>query len=306
MEDPTRGWVGTANNAPVDPAEQTVPLYGWWASGHRALRLRQVFDDDRTFSADDLRAMHSDVLNLRAAEVLPSLSALLSGGTAGARVLDLLDGWDMKMSTDSVAATVFEAFFERWHRRVLAAGFPEAVRGFLGSLGAGAGLAQRLLTEGDSTGWFGTDSDYVRAVEETAAEALADLEARFGADPEGWRWGTLHAVSFRHPLDGYPGTEGLFATAPRECSGNGYVLNANGFSHDAPFAVTSGPEYRLVVDLGDLDGATTVLTTGESGLPGSPHYDDMVDPWVRGIHLPLPFSPAAVEAATAGETRLEP
>ena len=211
------------------------------------------------------------------------------------------------MSTDSVSATVFEAFFERWQRHVLAARFPDEARAFLGTLGAGSGLALRLLSEGEPAGWFGDGRRSRRRVAETAAaEALADLEARFGADPAGWRWGAVHQVSFRHPLDGRPGTEGLFATAPRETPGTGYVLNANGFSHDAPFAVTSGPEYRLVVDLGDLDATTTVLTTGLSGLPGSPHYADMVDPWVRGAYLPLPHSPAAVEAAKVAETRLEP
>lgn len=306
LEDPARGWVGTANNAPVDPAEQTVPLYGWWASGHRALRLRQLLDDGHAVTADEMRAMHADVTNLRAAEVLPVLPTLLAGGTAGARLLALLDGWDQRMSTDSIAATVFEAFFEQWQRRVLAAGFPESARGFLGSLGAGAGLAQRLLTDGEPAGWFGAGVERATVAEEAAAASLADLKARFGADPAGWRWGALHSVSFRHPLDGRPGTEGLFATAPREVGGNGYVLNANGYSHDRPFGVLSGPEYRLVVDLGDLDGATTILTTGESGLPGSPHYDDMVDPWVRVAYLSLPFSPGAVEAARTGETRLEP
>jgi penicillin amidase len=203
-----------------------------------------------------MRAMHGDVTNLRAAEVLPGLPALLKGSAAGDRVLDLLDGWDMRMSLDSVAATVFEAFFEGWHRRVLAAGFPddergESVRGFLGSLGAGAGLAQRLLTDGEPAGWLGAGADRATVAQEVAADVLADLEARFGADPAGWRWGKLHSVSFRHPLDGLPGTDGLFATAPREVTGNGYVLNANGYSHDR-------------------------------------------------------FSPGAVEAAKAGETRLEP
>jgi hypothetical protein len=32
----------------------------------------------------------------------------------------------------------------------------------------------------------------------------------------------------------------------------------------------------------------------------------MVDPWVRVEYLTLPHSPAAVEAAKVGETRLEP
>jgi len=207
------------------------------------------------------------------------------------------------MTTDSVAATVFEAFFERWHRQVLAARFPEDARAFLGT---GSGLALRLLSEGAPADWFGAATDRSTVAEAAAAEALADLEDRFGADPAGWRGGLVHAVSFRHPLDGRPGTDGIFATAPRETPGTGYVLNANGFSHHAPFAVTSGPEYRLVVDLGDLDATTTILTTGLSGLPGSPHYADMVDPWVRVAYLPLPHSPAAVEAVKTGDTHLSP
>ncbi|MFN8634139.1 MAG: penicillin acylase family protein [Chloroflexota bacterium] len=307
LVDPDRGWVGTANNRPVDVAEQTVPLYGWWAPGHRALRLRQIFDEgQQTFTADELRTMHADTTNLRAAEVVPALARLLGGTTAGARLLDLLAGWDLRMTTDSISPTVFEAFFERWHRRVLAARFEAETLRFLGSLGAGSGLAQRLLSAGQPAGWFGEGVSLAAIAEEAAAEALADLEARFGADPAGWRWGSVHQVSFRHPLDGRPGTDGLFATAPRETPGTGYVLNANGFSHDAPFDVVSGPEYRVVVDLGDLDATTTVLTTGVSGLPGSPHYDDMVDPWVRGAYLTLPHSPAAVEAAKTGETHLTP
>ena len=56
----------------------------------------------------------------------------------------------------------------------------------------------------------------------------------------------------------------------------------------------------------DSISSATVLTTGESGLPGSSHYDDMVDPWVTGRYLPLPFSRSAVETARTGETRLDP
>lgn len=306
MEDPERGWVGTANNRPVAVDEQAVPLYGWWAPGHRAVRLRQLLDDGRTLTADDMRAMHSDTTNLRAAEVLPKLGELLASGPAGARLIQLLDGWNLQMSVDSVAATVFEAFFEVWQRRVMTARFPEHVHAFLGSLGAGSGLAMRLLSEGSPSDWFGEGVSIGAIAEEVAAQTLADLASRYGADTASWRWGLVHQVSFKHPLDGRPGTDGLFATAPRGTAGTGYVLNANSFSHDEPFAVVSGPEYRLVVDMADLDATTTVLTTGQSGLPGSPHYADMVDPWVRGAYLPLPFSPEAVDAAKTGETRLEP
>jgi len=84
------------------------------------------------------------------------------------------------------------------------------------------------------------------------------------------------------------------------------VLNANSFAHDAPFGVLAGPEYRLVVDLGDLDATQAVLTTGQSGQPGSPHYTDHLGPWVAGEYHPLPFTPAAIEAQHTGETRIGP
>jgi acyl-homoserine lactone acylase PvdQ len=70
--------------------------------------------------------------------------------------------------------------------------------------------------------------------------------------------------------------------------------------------VLAGPEYRLVVDLGDPDAMRTVLTTGQSGQPGSPHYTDHLDPWLAGEYHALPFSPAAIEVAKVGEARLEP
>ena len=315
LEDSAHGWIGTANNRPVDAAtEQPAPLYGWWAPGHRAVRLRQLRDGSGTLTPKDMRAMHVDTYSVRAEQAVPRLRTILSehGGPAGARLLELLellDGWDYHMGPDSRGALAFEAFFERWHERALAARFPETIRPFLVSLGAGSGLALRLLTEGRPADWFATvaqDASLTAQLEQTAADALRALELRLGPDPAAWRWGALHTVAFRHPLHGRPGTEGLFSTGPAAVGGTSYVLNANSFAHDAPFGVLAGPEYRLVVDLADLDATRSVLTTGQSGQPGSPRYTDHLGPWLAGEYHPLPFTPAAIEAEAVGEARLEP
>lgn len=177
------------------------------------------------------------------------------------------------------------------------------------SLGTGSGLALRLLTDGRPTDWFGADAFGLSLddlIEATAADALRSLELRLGPDPGAWSWGILHTVAFRHPLHGRTGTEGLFGTIPAPVGGTSYVLNANSFAHDAPFGVLAGPEYRLVVDLADLDATRTVLTTGQSGQPGSAHYTDHLGPWLAGEYHRLPFSTNAIEAAQAGLTRLEP
>ena len=45
--------------------------------------------------------------------------------------------------------------------------------------------------------------------------ALDDLETRFGADPEGWRWGEVHEMEFPHPLgSGEPAARTPAESAP--------------------------------------------------------------------------------------------
>ena len=58
------------------------------------------------------------------------------------------------------------------------------------------------------------------------------------------------------------------------------------------FGVTNGPSYRLTIDMGDIDGARIVITTGQSGNPFDPHYGDLIPLWAAGETVPLPFSPA--------------
>jgi penicillin amidase len=72
------------------------------------------------------------------------------------------------------------------------------------------------------------------------------------------------------------------------------------------FEVTNGPSYREVFDMGDLDGGRIVQTTGNSGNPFDSHYGDLIDDWLNGRLLPLPFSGEAVTAATVSRLTLAP
>jgi penicillin amidase len=55
-----------------------------------------------------------------------------------------------------------------------------------------------------------------------------------------------------------------------------------------------------------LDEATIVTTTGQAGNPFDRHYGDLVDDWLAGRSVPLPFTAAAVEAAAVSELTLTP
>jgi penicillin amidase len=77
-----------------------------------------------------------------------------------------------------------------------------------------------------------------------------------------------------------------------------------------PADPTSNPLWiaslRMVVEVGDWEGARFVLPGGQSGNPLSPHYDDMLPLWLRGDGVPIAWSPEAVERATRSTLRLAP
>ena len=75
---------------------------------------------------------------------------------------------------------------------------------------------------------------------------------------------------------------------------------------DGLFTVTNLPSYRLLIDMSDLDRARIVITTGQSGHPFDRHYTDQIEPWRTGSTLPLPFTPAAINAATVTTLALQP
>jgi penicillin amidase len=72
------------------------------------------------------------------------------------------------------------------------------------------------------------------------------------------------------------------------------------------FEITNLPSYRLTIDMSDLDGARIVQTTGQSGNPFDSHYGDLIDEWLSGGSVALPFTTKAVDAAETQRVTLSP
>jgi penicillin amidase len=67
-----------------------------------------------------------------------------------------------------------------------------------------------------------------------------------------------------------------------------------------------GASYREVFDLSDWDKSVAVNVPGQSGQPGSKHYDDLLPLWISGRYFPLAYSKPAVDAVTTDVLRLTP
>ena len=72
------------------------------------------------------------------------------------------------------------------------------------------------------------------------------------------------------------------------------------------FEVTNLPSYRGIFDMGALDEAQIVQSTGNSGNPFDAHYGDLIDDWLAGRLVPLPFSGEAVGRTVVSTLLLVP
>lgn len=329
LYDPPSGLIVAANNLPSDGG----PFLGRdFDPGYRAERLAGLLGDAPVSTALSHRLQADDVLT-RAAPVIAATSGATPQTDDGRRVLEVIRGWlgDLRCSTDSAGCAAYEAFEYRLLRGLvddeLAGSIeaPEIASRWVGSEVSHEALVRLVAAPADAW-WDDTrTADRVETRDDIMARALdeagADLRATLG-DPAGWTWGRIHSVTFREETLGASGIgplEALFNRGPYPAPGSCTTINKicgriasvyppDGETADlrAVFAATSSPSYRLVIDMGDLDGASFIQTTGQSGLPFDRHYGDLIDDWLGNTGLVIPWSDAAVDGAARHELVLQP
>lgn len=304
LDDPARGWVASANNTTAPP-DFPYPLAGTWTPDDRAARIEDLLEDRARHTLDSVRRIQTDTRSGRGLRAAANLVDVLGNVTdePARSALATLRAWDGHLTTESVAAAIANVVFWRFHLRVLGERFDVAVVPLVAS--AGAGLTGDLLRH-DPHGWFASEEARVAAVRAAFAEALDWLAGSFGADVDGWTWGRLHRLGVRHPAARTPLQHRFLDVPDRpQAGGIGTIANA-GFGWSDDFKTRIGANYRLLVDLAPGGETLTVSYPGQSGQPGSPHYADQVEPYLRGDYGRVPFSRAEVEDAAESRTRLAP
>ena len=295
MFDPPSGYVASANQRIV-PDNWPQPIYGAYSQGHRGVRLAQALGGTAKQDVPANIRLQNDVTNCRAERLVPHILRHLQAatGAATATLRRALSDWDGRYTLTSIAPTLFEAFMALWQREVVGLHLPERL---LDLTHQQTGLAASLL-EDDSIRYFpdGT-APHVAAV---AERAIASLRARLGNDEAGWQWGRIHQAHWHHPLG-----DAAFDIGPHEVDGGSHTLRNTG-GELPPHAASSGAEYRIVVDFAAPDSFLAVQNIGNSGVPGSPHYRDQFEPWLRGEYHTVHLRREQVEADCEGRMVIEP
>jgi penicillin amidase len=169
--------------------------------------------------------------------------------------------------------------------------------------GGANGLAAALL-ECDSVGWF-KQGQREAAIASAFAAALDVLGTRLGPDLGQWQWGKIHTLPLRHYLSGRGDLAQLLDHGGIPVKGNAHTVCNTGLG--SQFEARSGPGYRLIADLKSAPpGLWAIDGQSESGHPGSPHYRDQLNDWVRGRYHYLPLDKAGAEKAAVAVRELDP
>jgi penicillin amidase len=326
---PPQHYFASANNR-ITGAGYPHYLGAETMNGHRARRIVELLTQKDKLSADDFARMHVDqhctpaiafsALLLELAPRIVIQPALQPKRRLAERALERLRGWNHVLGASSVEATIYELVLHFAQKRLLephlGAALTESVMGVgfhpilnpvvLGWLDRTPLTVQEIFA-GDEHEWFlGLPREALLA--DALADALEYLTKEYGPELEGWTWGRIHPATFNHPLGSKKPLDQIFNRGPFPYGGDTNTVWQAAFVPKLPIGSDGGftASWRQIIDLGDFDKSRVMHTTGQSGHPGSPHYDDFIAPWLAGEYHPMCWSRAAVEQHLEARQLLEP
>jgi penicillin amidase len=314
LYNPPKHYIASANNKMTD---RVFPYHvsNLWEPPSRIQRIDEMLRKQEKFAADDFRHMQADYFSHFAEETTPYiLHAYDSVAAPDADVqtaLSYFRNWHFRFSGDDVPTTLFHVFFTHLLRNVFMDKMGEAMfRKYIFVANIPYRVVPSLLRN-PSSDWFDdTSTPQIETrdviIRKSLAGAIEELKASPGGEMKTWQWGLIHTITFRHPLGAQPPLGSVFNIGPFPIGGSGTTVNNGEYYLADPYQVTLGPSTRQIVDFSDLDGALSVIPTGQSGQPMHEHYSDQTALWLSGEYHTMPLDSALVNRAALHTLRLLP
>ena len=313
---PEAGFVATANNRSV-PNDYPTFITHDWQDAYRATRATELLAARSDWDISSTQQMQLDRVSLVWRDVREAIESVDATNPQVRDALLILKGWDGDLGTDSVAATVFQAFLWRLIRRVCQEKAPNSYEWAMGksmfSLLPAATVGSRRMQHivqvvaAQPADWF-ADSTWQDELAQALEGAMAECTERLGSDTDDWRWGHVRPLTLTHPVSAAsPVMAKVFDIGPMPYGGDAHSLNNGavipGDIWGNPYGIAS---MRMVSEVGSWNSTRFVLAGGQSGNPCSPHYDDLIPLWLSGDGVVIAWGEDAVRRSTESALQLTP
>ena len=302
MRDPASGYAASANQKIVPPG---YPHYinAYWALPFRMQRIEQLIAAKPKHTLDDLGRIQADQTSLAAPALLPHLLKARSSHPLAAAALQALQGSDGRMAAESAAPLIFWAWTRHLSAGVLADELGRdlydrslSTRGYFNALDG-------VMARQDA--WWCDDKTTPapetcpQQADRALTAALDELQKLQGSDVSTWRWDKTHVARSEHRPFSRVSALARWFEVRQPVGGDSYTVNVAQVNL-RPDSTTGeyylnehGPSLRGLYDLADRHRSRVVHSTGQSGIPWSPWFDDLAPLWRQVQGVPLFTGPDA-------------
>ena len=303
---PSSGYVYSANNAAKTMDGNLVP--GYYAPENRAKRIVELLEPKNDWDKISFAEMLLDDTS----SVLPQTVIALSNSIDRTvltddqlSLLNELSSWKGNYPLNSYLPSIYH----RWEFEFIKYCFEDELGEQLTQELINTHLSKKFISPlmaKDSSIWFdrintNNKENHTQAVTSSFINAITALVSDYGPVSTAWNWGELHQVEHQHPLGRVPLLKPLFNVGPYPIRGAREVINAVNFNYSYEqknFTSNAGPSTRRIIDFSDIEHSISVLPTGQSGNPFSPHYDDQVQLYNDGDFRPMLLNKKEIVASS--------
>ncbi len=328
VTDPLNGILATAN-ARITPDDYPYPITLNWASPYRNQRIWKVLTDKSASTKNqltpaDMLALQTDVYSDLDHVIAERLAYAIDHATRTQltsdkrlhQAADLLREWNGSVDANAAApAIVVTARAALWPLLINSQVTPQPnptaqsesgktqpiPAAALYSWGNKAYAEEWLIMHTPSRWLPKTYANWDDLLATAVADSLRIAKAP--SDLSKWRYGQFRPIDIEHPV--YGQSEILQRLIGRP-TGTGIQPQSGDDVTVKQVGRTFGPSERFTADLANLDQSTFNLVMGESSNPASPWFMDQWSAWYNGTTFTLPFTHAAVDAATTHTLTLNP
>ncbi len=290
---PPQGFVYSNNNQPDTIKGMFYP--GYYAPEDRAKRVNEYLNTDKKWNLKDMEKMVTNTVSAvhpQTAKLILSFIDKNKLTKTEAEAYKILKNWKGEHLVNSIAPTIFYKILYRSLYNI----FDDELGDKDFSQLLGTHLIKKTyppLFRNDSSVWWDnikTDAKETRIqiFQKSFHEGIAALEKQLGSNIEAWNWGKVHILEHTHPIGRKKPFDKIFNVGPFHVMGGQQVLNNIDFhlNNSGIYKATYGPAIRNELDFANIEGAESVLPTGESGRLMSKHYDDQAKLYNTGKFRP--------------------
>lgn len=340
-QNPGQGFLGTANHRIVSP-DFAHTLSSSWFYPERSERIHaQLSKSDRHTAEDSIRMQldrHSPLVGkfqewlkkeANRQELERAIDALGKPRMAVARdALNTLLEFDGNLGPESHGAAIHGAFLHNFTRRTfldeLGPASSEDWKAFvrLSNSSYSAPMDHLLMRGDESPFWDDVTTEKKETKADIIAASLADaintLSEKLFSDRKGWTWGKLHTYHWKSEASklapmlnlkqrmGIGSMEKVLDRGPFPGGGDHTTLNISSYNLGQDFDTWLVPSMRMIVDFSREEPMLAINSSGQSGHPGTPHYDDGIRMFLDGRYHEFPFRQQNIDKAFGPALTLRP